>query len=129
MKISAPRSIYVALIAAALFFCSCSRGVAVSVYNPTETARIGQVVEIDASSITNRLGTALSVKDETGNPVTSQLTYDNKILIHGDFPGLQTRKFFFKKAKNVNEISPADTFCLGQIRHDMQDAFTLENDR
>ena len=129
MKISAPRSIYAALVAAALFFCSCSRGVAVSVYNPTETARIGQVVEIDASSITNRLGTALSVKDETGNPVTSQLTYDNKILIQGDFPGLQTRKFFFKKAKNGNEISPADTFCLGQIRHDMQDDFTWENDR
>ena len=113
---------------AAVCLCSCVRGITVCVYNSTDTARNAQVVEIDASSITARLGTAFSVKDAEGNPVTSQLTYDNKILIQGDFPGKETRKFVFKKVKDA-EVSKPDTFCLGQIRHDMQDDFTWENDR
>ena len=121
---------YLSIIPAvtAMLFCSCSRGVTVSVYNPAEATRNGQVVEIDASLITGRLGTAFSVKDAEGNPVTSQLTYDNKILIQEDFPGKETRKFVFSKAKKET-LSEQDTFCLGQIRHDMQDDFTWENDR
>ena len=111
-----------------MLFCSCARGVIVSVYNPTDAARNAQVVEIDASSITARLGTAFSVKDAEGNPVMSQFTYDDKILIQGDFPGKETRKFVFKKVKDA-DVSRPDTFCLGQIRHDMQDDFTWENDR
>ncbi|MDE5849182.1 MAG: DUF4861 domain-containing protein [Muribaculaceae bacterium] len=117
------------LAATAICLCSCSHGISVSVYNPTATARNGQVVEIDASSITARLGTAFSVKDAEGNPVTSQLTCDGKVLIQSDFPGLKTRKFVFKKTKDGEEVMAADTFCVGQIRHDMQDDFTWENDR
>lgn len=129
MKISGIRCLSTTLAATAVCLCSCSRGLTVSVYNPTSTPRNSQVVEIDASSITNRLGTAFSVQDTEGNPVTSQLTYDNKILIQGDFPGKETRRFIFRKAREGAEASPADTFCLGQIRHDMQDDFTWENDR
>ena len=129
MKIYGIRCRYIVLAATAICFCSCSRKVTVSVYNPTATARSGQVVEIDATSITGRLGKAFSVRDAEGNPVTSQLTYDNKILIQGDFPGLQTQKFIFSRVKDGEEVFAADTFCLGQIRHDMQDDFTWENDR
>ena len=129
MNISGTIHIVTALAATAIGLCSCSRGFTVSVYNPTETARSGQVVEIDASSITGRLGKNFKVNDANGNPVTSQLTYDNKILIQGDFPGLKTQKFIFSRVKDGDGISPADTFCLGQIRHDMQDDFTWENDR
>ncbi|MDE5586664.1 MAG: DUF4861 domain-containing protein [Muribaculaceae bacterium] len=128
MTISGTIHIVTALAATAIGLCSCSRGVTVSVYNPTATARNGQVVEIDASSITDRLGSVFCVWDTEGNPVTSQLTYDNKILIQGDFPGRATRKFVIKKAKNETESEP-ETYCLGQIRHDMQDDFTWENDR
>ena len=121
--------LYTILAFATMGLCSCSRGITVSVYNPTATTRNGQVVEIDASSITARLGTAFSVKDAEGNQVTSQLTYDGKVLIQSDFPGLTTRKFVFKKTKDGEEVMAADTFCVGQIRHDMQDDFTWENDR
>ena len=129
MNISASQCLSIVLASFAIYLCSCSRGVTVSVYNPTETARSGQVVEIDASSITGRLGKNFKVNDADGNPVTSQLTYDNKILIQGDFLGMETRRFVFRKAQDSAEASPADTFCLGQIRHDMQDDFTWENDR
>ncbi len=108
--------------------CSCSSGVTVSVYNPTAAARQGQIVEIDASSVIKRLGADYEVRDAEGNPVVSQLTYDDKILIQGDFPGHETRKFFFKKGLGRNE-TPAEAYCVGQIRHDMQDDFTWENDR
>lgn len=128
MNISGIRYLSTILAATAIWLCSCSRGVTVSVYNPTEAARNGQVVEIDASSITGRLGTAFSVKDAEGNPVISQLTYDNKILIQGDFPGKETRKFVFRKLKDET-VSEPEKYCLGQIRHDMQDDFTWENDR
>ncbi len=118
------------LLLVVIAFClgSCSKGVSVSVYNPNPTPRNGQVVEIDASSITKRLGNAYSVKDEAGMPVTSQLTYDNKILLQGDFPAKETRKFFFNRVKE-GDIPAQDTICIGQIRHDMQDDFTWENDR
>ncbi|MDE6553229.1 MAG: DUF4861 domain-containing protein [Muribaculaceae bacterium] len=129
MNIYGIRYLSIVLAATAISLCSCSRGVTVSVYNPTATARNGLVVEIDASSITARLGKAFSVKDADGNAVTSQLTYDGKVLIQSDFPGLTTRKFVFKKTKDGEEVVPADTFCVGQIRHDMQDDFTWENDR
>lgn len=108
--------------------CACSRGVTVSVYNPTPGDRYGQVVEIDAQSVISKVGPDFLVSDSEGNPVTSQLTYDNKILIQGDFPGRETRKFFFKKGKDVKSSEP-ELYCVGQIRHDMQDDFTWENDR
>ena len=128
MNISGIKCLSAILAGAAVCLCSCVRGITVCVYNPTDAARNAQVVEIDASSITARLGTAFSVKDAEGNPVMSQFTYDDKILIQGDFPGKETRKFVFKKVKDA-DVSRPDTFCLGQIRHDMQDDFTWENDR
>lgn len=129
MRIAGIRCLLTVVAATSLCLCSCSRGVTVSVYNPTETTRSGQVVEIDASPIMDRIGPAFSVMDAEGNPVISQLTYDNKILIQGNFPGRETRKFIFKKAQNDAVGSNADTICVGQIRHDMQDDFTWENDR
>ncbi len=128
MNISGVRCLSIILAATVICLCSCSRGVTVSVYNPTSTARNGQVVEVDAASVINRVGPDFVVSDADGNPVTSQLTYDNKILIQGDFPGQQTRKFVFKKA-NGEKPAEAAEYCVGQIRHDMQDDFTWENDR
>lgn len=128
MKISEIISLSAISFAIAICLCSCSRAVTVSVYNPTVKARSGEIVEIDASTVINRLGTAFKVQDADGNPVTSQLTYDYKILIQGDFPGKETRKFVIKKAKDRN-IQEPDTVCIGQIRYDMQDDFTWENDR
>ncbi len=128
MKFFEIRFFTILVISAAISLGSCSRGVTVSVYNPTSTARNGQVVEVDAMSVIKKIGPNFMVKDAAGNPVTSQLTYDNKILIQGDFPGKETRKFVFRKADG-GLASQADTFCVGQIRHDMQDDFTWENDR
>ena len=128
MDLSVIKSRSVAVAAIAICLCSCSRGVTVSVYNPSEKARNAQVVEIDASSITDRLGVDFNVKDSQGNPVVTQVTYDNKILLQGDFPGKEARKFVFRKGKDRNESVP-EVYCMGQIRHDMQDDFTWENDR
>lgn len=128
MNLFGLRSLSTVLAATAICMCSCSRGVIVSVYNPTAQARNGQVVEIDASSITSRFGNDFNVKDAQGNPVVSQITYDNKILIQGDFPGKETRKFVFRKGKDEKADAPA-VYCMGQIRHDMQDDFAWENDR
>ena len=63
MDLSGIKSLSVAVAAIAICLCSCSRGVTVSVYNPSEKARNAQVVEIDASSITDRLGVDFNVKD------------------------------------------------------------------
>ena len=116
------------LFAVAVAMCSCSRGVTVSVYNPTSIARNAQVVEIDASKVIGRVGTDFSVTDAGGMPVTSQLTYDNKILIQGDFPGLETRKFRIRK-RGKEKAPKTEDYCVGQLRPDLQDDFAWENDR
>lgn len=128
MDISGIRYLSMAMAVSAVGLCSCSREVSVSVYNPSSKPRVAQVVEIDAASITGRLGADFSVRDEDGNPIVSQTTYDGKILVQGDFPANESRRFVFKKGKDVSSAAP-DTFCLGQIRHDMQDDFAWENDR
>lgn len=128
MKLNLLRYFFFGMAVAALSLCSCSKGVTVSVYNPTSKARNAQVVEIDASAITGSLGSDFYAKDAEGKPVVTQLTYDGKILLQGDFPGGETRKFTFRKGRDTN-ASQSETYCMGQIRHDKQDDFAWENDR
>ena len=116
------------LFVMAIAMGACSRDVTVSVYNPTSTARMAQVVEIDASKIIDRVGRDFNVSDADGNPVVTQLTYDNKILIQGDFPGHETKKFKVSKGTN-GKTANAEDYCVGQLRPDLQDDFAWENDR
>ncbi len=127
MKITGFRCLLMTF-SASLGFCSCTPSVTVSVYNPSTTLRLGQVVEIDASSITDKVGKDFIVTDAAGLPVISQITYDGKILVEGDFTGGETRKYFFRKSDGKKR-AVADTVCVGMIRHDKQDDFAWENDR
>ena len=77
------------LFAMAIAMGSCSRDVTVSVYNPTSTARIAQVVEIDASRIIDRVGRDFNVSDADGNQTIKYLWHYtfNLVNLHNCFYG------------------------------------------
>lgn len=102
--------------------------ITVNVTNPTSNDRNGEVVEISASKIKRLKDLPISVKDNNGVSVPSQKTYDGSILIFGNFPAKETKRFTVTVADKENESS-TDTICVGQIRHDMQDDYTWENDK
>ena len=108
---------------------SCAPSLKVSVYNPSDVVREKAVVEIDAAPVVSKFGHEIAVTDEQGSPVTTQFTYDGKLLLEGDIPARATRRFKISKADGKHPALKADTVCVGQIRHDMQDDYAWENDR
>lgn len=128
MKNSVIRSLFVVAVSC-LGVLSCSTpSVTVTVYNPIAKPRPAEIVEIDAPSVTGRVGDDFVVTDEAGRPMVAQLTYDNKILFSDDFGPLETRKFLIHRPK-PSDRQAGDTVCVGMIRHDKQDDFAWENDR
>ncbi len=113
-------------------FCSMATAatptLSIKVTNPSEQDREGEVVEISDPCILALQGKNLSVKDTHGNLVPSQMTYDGKLLIFGDFPANQTMEYSINIVPE-GEITKTDTICVGQIRHDKQDDYAWENDR
>ncbi len=97
----------------------------VSIYNPAPSDRIGAVVEIPGEKILKSFGRDFVVSDESGNALIQQLAYDCKILVEADIPANST------VILNITKETPSvsDTICIGQVRHDLQDDFTWENDR
>ncbi len=102
--------------------------ITVNVTNPTTNDRNGEVVEISASKLKRLKDLPISVKDDNGMSVPSQKTYDGNILIFGNFPAKETKRFTVTVAEKGNKAY-TDTICVGQIRHDMQDDYTWENDK
>lgn len=100
----------------------------VKVTNPYSTDRLGEVVEIVGPSISGLQGKNILVNTSTGEAVPSQITYDGKLLLFGDFPSKSTREFSVSIMQN-NESAKIDTICVGQIRPEMQDDYAWENDR
>lgn len=96
--------------------------------NPTSADRRGEVVEIANPKLSVINGQSIDVKDSNGNTIPSQFTYDGKLLVYGDFPALSDSYFQVNVSDQEAKVK-SDTICVGQIRHDMQDDYTWENDR
>ncbi|MBD5358496.1 MAG: DUF4861 domain-containing protein [Bacteroides sp.] len=97
----------------------------VSVYNPAPFVRQGAIVEIPGEKILKSFGPDFIVYDTDGNSLIHQLTHDGKILVESNLPAQSTVIFSIEQGTP----SVADTICIGQIRNDLQDDFTWENDR
>lgn len=108
-----------------MLFAGCSPSMEISVSNPYEGDRRGEVVEIDAAGITGRFGSEFHVSTADGRQLTHQLTHDGKLLVEADFPAGTTTRLRIRSGAPAH----ADTVCVGQIRYDFQDDFTWENDR
>ncbi len=102
--------------------------VSLKITNPTASDRNGEVVEISDHRQNNLKSMCAVVKDLDGHSVPSQITHDGKLLVFGDFPAHSTTEY--KVSFVPNKYSEkTDTISVGQIRHDMQDDYTWENDK
>lgn len=96
----------------------------VSIYNPAPFDRNGEVVEIPGSNILKDFGYGFVVYDANGNAVPHQVTHEGNILIETNIPANSAVAYSIDKGTPL----PVDTICIGQIRYDLQDDFTWEND-
>lgn len=96
--------------------------------NPSTTDRNGEVVEISDFRQNDLKNRGVLVTDSNGHSIPSQITYDGKLLVFDDFPALSTIEYTVSFLSNKN-CEKTDTISIGQIRHDMQDDYTWENDR
>lgn len=114
------------IIAAAMASCSGRDSVKVVVSNPVSFAREGEMVEVDAQPLLEKLGTGyLCVTDSAGEEIPSQITYDGKLIFRASVaPGAQTAYF----------VSPSDTLHIydsvatGRIYPERADDIAWEND-
>lgn len=97
----------------------------VVIHNTGTTDRRGTVAEVEAATILSRYGEAFRVTDADGHEVTSQLTHDGLLLVEADIPAGQTVTYDIIPGSKARY----DTICVGQVRHDVQDDYTWENDR
>ncbi len=116
------------LLAISFPVLASSPEISIKVTNPTSKDRNGEVVEISNPKVSVLKDSPLRVKDANGVAMPFQKTYDGQLLIFGDFPAQQTRQFTIT-ASDEEDMVETDTICVGQIRHDMQDDYTWENDR
>lgn len=94
------------------------------VQNPSEEYR-EQVVEIDAATVTSKMGDSLRVLDAAGLDVPFQLTYDGKLLIGASVRAKGTARFRIVKGQ-----APAfPKLCQGGLHSERKDDFAWENDR
>ena len=98
--------------------------VRVSITNPTDEYR-QEVIELDASSITNRVGTNLRVLEGAGLDVPFQLSHNGKLLIEADVRPHGTERFTIVSG-NAPRFA---TVCHGALHPERKDDFAWENDR
>lgn len=96
----------------------------VSIYNYAPFART-EVVEVPAEKILKSFDRDFAVFNADGQQLIHQLTHDGKLLVETEIPAKSKIELTVKKGNPL----AADTICYGQIRHDLQDDFTWENDR
>lgn len=120
--------IYFVVTATCMLFASDTPGFRLKITNPSSTDRNAEVVEITDYPQTDLISQAIIVKDLNGQSIPSQITHDGKLLVFGDFPANSTTDFIVRIVPEKFSDS-TDTVCIGQIRHDMQDDYTWENDR
>lgn len=119
---------YILVAATYSGIASNSRDLTLKITNSTPADRRGEVVEIASPKLNVLKDKLVVIKDPDGKILPSQITYDGKLLVYGDFPALSTTDFQVNVLSQGDNIDN-DTICVGQIRHDMQDDYTWENDR
>lgn len=100
--------------------------VEISVYNPGDFARSGEIVEVDESAVKNRIGTPFFIlRDSEGKEVPWQKTHDGKIIFPVNVAPRDSAIF------HTEEGMPAavEPKVYGRLFRERADDMTWENDR
>lgn len=118
--------LFVALVA--LLHSCTTQDVKVEVYNPTDFARVNEMVEVDYPAIAKQLSLAddarIVVLDTTGEQVPYQITYDGKLIF-------QTTLEPLSRAEYTVKAGVPDSFAVktvGDYYPERVDDIAWEND-
>lgn len=104
------------------------RTLSVRIDNPCADARHNKVVELDAARVLKKLQPAAGqvpvVRDDSGRRLTSQLTYDGKLLFTVSVEGKSARTYTLE----AGAPTQADTLACGRCYPERQDDLAWEND-
>lgn len=107
---------------------SVSGGSLLSFHNATTDQR-HEVVEVEAAKLYKQLGvkagTPLVVKDKRGNEVTTQLTYDGKLLVDADVRPMSTTTYTVA----AGQPKQYRQWVYGRLVPERKDDIAWENDR
>lgn len=100
--------------------------VEISVYNPGDFARTGEMVEVDESAVKNLLGTPVFIlRDSAGKEVAWQKTHDGKIIFRADVGPGATAVYHTEEGTPT----PVEPLVYGRLFRERADDMTWENDR
>ncbi len=122
------RYLFLLLAVAMLQACSTRQSVEFEVYNPTDNARINEMVEIDFALVMQRLSLAenelVVVYDEDKNEIPYQITFDNKLIFMTDVEPKATMKYRIE----VGTPKEYETYAVGAVYPNRKDDVAWEND-
>lgn len=115
-----------AAIATMILLSACARQkIVVSVHNPSDIERMGEMVEIDASRAVDAFGKSFVVRNADGDEVAWQITHDGLLIFQTDVAPGATVDYTI----SAGTPAPVDTVTVAIFRPDCQDDLAWENDR
>lgn len=110
-----------------LLFGACAPDVVtLTVDNPTSTDWTGKVVEYDADSVLRLLGAPyFIVRDSAGNELTSQFTYDNRLIFRADVPAHGSARY---QVEGCDTMPIYNNVSCGRVYPERDDDVAWEND-
>lgn len=121
--------IYILFAVVFLASCSSEKDLKITIQNPSSFDRLTDVVEIPIDSIKDKVKLKDSmvyvVKNEVGEIIPSQVTYDRKLIFQPEVKANESKTFTI--ATDVAQTYAAKTF--GRLITERKDDFAWENDR
>ena len=109
----------------AVILSGCSKSVQVNIANEMPSERAGEIVGVDLSDISSRVGETFKIIDADKNEVPYQITYDGKLIFPATVPANSTARYLVVEG----EPSPVDTVAVGYYYHHRQDDIAWENEK
>jgi hypothetical protein len=121
---------YLSFILFIVLFGSCSsRGIRLTVTNPSAIDRISELVEIPVEKVREQIplreNETYLVKNKAREVIPSQVTYDGKIVFQAGLKAGETAGFYIEKGNRQN-FTP---LVYGRFIRERKDDFAWENDR
>jgi hypothetical protein len=119
------KSAQIALTCLTIMASACSQQeITVSITNPLDKGRIGEIIELDAAPIVKRFKADFTIHDKNDNEIPYQLTYDGLLIFPATVDANATAEYHI-----VGGIPTAvDTIAVAIYRPDCQDDIAWEND-
>ncbi|WP_029905279.1 DUF4861 domain-containing protein [Prevotella sp. 10(H)] len=112
-----------------LFACSSKNEMSIAVENPSDFDRIADLVEIPMDSIKDKVlltdSAVYVVKNEAGEIIPSQITYDRKLIFQPELKAKESKSFVI----TTDTARTYESKTYGRFITERKDDFAWENDR